>query len=163
MSTLFWCRGSWHLTNEQLRNLRDVQPRMFRKMLGLKRPPEWSLEDYMIETNSRIKNMKSSYNIPDLDIVAMRNHFAWAGHISRIAAESPTRLSGQMLLFRDRAWLETVERDNNGRQLHCRRFKVWRWERPMVQYAKSVEASSWHELAAEKASCASHCTFCCRV
>eukprot|EP00973_Karenia_brevis_P038442 5301658-Karenia_brevis.AAC.1 len=54
--------------------------------------------------------------------------------------------------FRDRAWLQKVEAENNGRQLHCRRLKIWRWERPMVKYAESVAASCWHELAADKRS-----------
>ncbi len=99
-----------------------------------------SLEDYMKMTNSRIKAIKSQYDILDLDVQAMRNHFGWAGHVSRLANADPTRLSGQVMRYRDRAWLDTVERANHGRQLHCRKLKVWRWERPLVHYARHVEA-----------------------
>eukprot|EP00973_Karenia_brevis_P030486 4203561-Karenia_brevis.AAC.1 len=78
-------------------------------MPGMKRPPDTSLEDYMKLTNGCIKHIKAELNILDLDIAIMCNHFAWAGHISRNAAGFPRRFSGQIMHFRDRAWLQKVE------------------------------------------------------
>ena len=52
---LFWCSGSWNLTNEQLERLRGLQQKMLRRMIGRKRPEDMDLEEYMINTNRAIK------------------------------------------------------------------------------------------------------------
>ena len=44
---MFWCAGSWNLTNAQLSNLKDCQNRMMRRMLGKRRPDEMELGDYI--------------------------------------------------------------------------------------------------------------------
>ena len=130
--SLFWCSGSWNLTNDQLGNLKDLQQKMMRKMIGMKRPEEMEIAEYMTKTNGTIKRLKAKYGIRDWDIVALRNHFGWAGHFSRLAAEDPSRLAGKVLHYRDRQWLDRIEFQNYGRQLLCRKLRIWRWERPMA-------------------------------
>ena len=95
-----------------------------------------SLQDFMIETNRTIKCLKRSHDIQDWDIVAMRNHFGWAGHVQRLGAMDPERITFKMMCYRDRAWLDLVGSQNSGRQLHCRRLRIWRWERPLVNFAR---------------------------
>ena len=148
--SLFWCSGSWNLTNAQLSNLKDVQLKMMRKMLGARRGETETLDEYMVRTNATIRDLRLQCGVQTPDIMAMRHHFVWAGHVSRLSQESPSRITGQILRFRDRRWLNIVEAENNGNQLHGRRFRVWRWESPMVKYAKHKRLQSWHDLAADK-------------
>jgi hypothetical protein len=146
---LFWCSGSWNLTNDQLDNLRGLQQKMLRRMIARPRHRELSVEEYMISTNRAIKQLKRQYYVEEWDITAMRHHFGWAGYIYRTSVSDPTRISGLIMKYRDRTWLQTVEQENHGRQLHCRRLRIWRWERPLVNYAVSKNVGSWHELAAD--------------
>eukprot|EP00974_Lingulodinium_polyedra_P087182 8452539-Lingulodinium_polyedra.AAC.1 len=149
-NSLFWCSGSWNLDNKQLDNLRGLHRKMLRRMIGIKRPAEMTVEDYMIKTNGSINNIMNRHGIVNLDVVALRNHFGWAGHVSRLSSEFPDRLVGKVLKWRDSEWLNTIEEQNNGRQLHCRILRTWRWERPLVRYSTSVGAGSWHDLAVDR-------------
>ena len=42
------------------------------------------LEDYMVTTNRIIKELKTRYRVLDLEALALKGHFAWAGHVSRL-------------------------------------------------------------------------------
>ena len=123
---------------------------MLRRMTGRKRHKEMPLEDFMIETNRVIKNLKLKHQVMDWDIVALRHHFGWAGHICRLSVSDPDRVTGKIMKYRDRNWLQNIERENYGRQLHCRRLRIWRWERPLYKYALSTGIDNWHELAFNK-------------
>ena len=151
-ATLFWCSGSWNLTNAQLSNLKGLQLKMLRKMFSGKRPPDMSLDFYLKNVHSRVKDIKARHNVQDLDVIALRHHFAWAGHVSRLATEDPQRLVGKVLKFRDREWLDLISAQNRGRQLHCRILKTWRWEQPLYKYASFLGIGSWHDLAKCKRS-----------
>ena len=91
---LFWCSGSWNLTNDQLSNLRGLQQKMLRRMIGRRRHRQQSLEEYMIDTNRMIKSLKLKHSIQDWDITALSHHFGWAGHIRRLSDEDPDRVTG---------------------------------------------------------------------
>ena len=134
-TSLFWCSGSWNLTNRQLDNLKGLHRKMLRKMIGMRRPAEMTVEEYMIKTNGVINNITSRHDIISLDVVALKNHLGWAGHVSRISTEFPDRLVGKILKWRGSEWLKMVQEQNNGRQLHCRMLRTWRWERPLVRYS----------------------------
>ena len=151
-ATLFWCSGSWNLNNAQLSSLKGLQLKMLRKMFGGKRPPDMSLETYLRNVHRKVSDIKYRFNVQDLDVAALRHHYGWAGHVSRIAAQYPDRLVGKVLFFRDREWLDVVGSQNYGRQLHCRSLRIWRWERPLYKYASFLGVGSWHELAKCKRS-----------
>ena len=119
---------------------------MLRKMLGKKRLEEEELEEYMVRTSRAIKYLKTEHGVEDWDEIAIRHHFGWAGYVSRRGNE---RLTYRVLRYRDRSWLARVEAENQGRQLHCRILRVWRWETPLVKYGNAHEAD-WHELALDK-------------
>ena len=59
-----------------------------------------SLGDYCIKVNSNIKALKKRYDVTDLDIAALRHHFGWAGHVSRVSQADDNRLVGNILHFR---------------------------------------------------------------
>jgi len=44
------------------------------------------------------------------------------------------------------AWLSAVAKDNGGKQLHCRRLKVRRWESTLVRFF----SKDWEEQAADR-------------
>ena len=64
-------------------------------MFGRRRDTETSLEDYLIESNRIVKQMKHKYGIIDWDVLALRHHFGWAGHVSRLSTDEPDRLTGK--------------------------------------------------------------------
>ena len=84
-------------------------------MFGGKRPPEEELDTYIRRTNANIRDIKLRHDVQDLDIVAIRHHFGWAGHISRLGTEQPDRMACKILKYRDREWLSLVESQNYGR------------------------------------------------
>lgn len=121
-------------------------------MCGFKRDQGEAVGEYMQRANRIVRNLKARHSINDWDLEVVKNHFGWAGHVSRFQEYDAERLTLRVLRYRDRAWLNSVEEQNAGRQLHCRILKVWRWEYPLAKYAKSVDARDWHILARDKRS-----------
>ena len=70
----------------------------------------------------------------DWDQVYHRRQFMWAGKVARLAAKDPERLTYQVLVHRNWEWIKNVSVKNNGSQLHGRRLRIWRWERPLYKY-----------------------------
>ena len=149
---LFWCSGSWNLPKKNLYGLRALQGRILRRMLGFKRDHRDDAGAYMQKANHGVKAMKHRHDIADWDLVAYRNLFGWAGHVSRIREYDENRVTLRVLMYRDREWLTNVEAQNSGRQLHGRYLRTWRWEYPLAKYAASKDRFSWHLLAQDKRS-----------
>ena len=59
----------------------------------------------------------------------------------------PLRMALEILHWRNREWLDMVQEDNKGAQLHCRKLKVWRWEQLLIRNF----GRDWEELALDKA------------
>ena len=97
-----------------------------------------------------IRDFKVRFGVDDLDIVALRHHFGMAGHVSRVCTQDNSRLVGAIFKYRDYERLDGIAADNYGRQLHGKKLRVWRWERPLAKYAKQHEWSSWHDMAQDK-------------
>ena len=57
----------------------------------------------------------------------------FAGHVARIQAYDQGRLTVEPLHWINKKWIDIVAASNGGRQLHCRKLKVWRWERTLVK------------------------------
>ena len=148
-NTLFWCSGSWLLSNKYLSKLKGVQSKMLRRMLCKVRKPGDDAEQYVLDCNRSIEHLKAKHKIVGWDIVAMRSHFAWAGYVSRLRHSSPERLTHRILKYRDAQWLRNTAAKNNGNQLHCRKLKVRRWEYPLVKWATYNACADWHDLAAD--------------
>ena len=119
-------------------------------MLGAKRAPDVSLEDYMIYTNRAINALKARHGVVDLDLIALRNHFGWGGHILRKCEDNPASVLALVFTFRDRTWRSMIESQNGGNQLHRRKLRIWRWERPLYKFAAFHGHASWQELASCK-------------
>ena len=151
-SCLFWCSGSWMLDNRLLSKLNGVQGKMLRRMLGRKIEPSDTPEDYVIESNRTLKHLKKKHNFIDWDIRVLKHHFGWAGYVSRLRKTDPTRLTHKVLSYKDAQWLRLIESNNAGRQLHGRNFRDWRWEQPLVRWARSHYIDDWHTLADDRAA-----------
>ena len=110
---LFWCSGSWMLDNRLLSNLNAVQGQMLRKMLGKKYEPSMTPEDYVRECSKTLKHLKQKHNFIDWDMRVLKHHFGWAGHVSRLRALDPARITHRILSYRDARWLRLIESQNN--------------------------------------------------
>ena len=143
---LFWCSGSWNLRKDQLQRLRGVQNSMLRKMLKFTRGSGESIGDFMHRTEGIIKNLKAKHDITSWDLLVHRSAFRWAGRLVQISLDDPGRLTAILFNFKDSAWLKRIEAENDGRQLHGRILRVWRWE---SAFFKSFGVK-WKETAADR-------------
>ena len=123
---------------------------MIRKMLRIKRPSTETLEAYCIRCARAVKHTRAKHAIEAWDAYYHRLVFQWAGHVSRMSSYDPSRITHQVLQFRNWQWIQTVAYLNGGNQLHCRRLRVWRWERPLYRFFED-HSTSWEEVACDKA------------
>ena len=59
------------------------------------------------------------------------------------------RLTYQVLKYKDMNWICNIASQNSGNQLHCRKLRTWRWERPLFKYFEG-RPYTWQESAADK-------------
>ena len=148
-NALFWCAGSWNLTQAQLSKLRGVQQTMIRKMLCIKPTPTEDVASYCIRCAHMVRNTMHRCRVEGWDAHYHRLLFYWAGHVHRIGVYDPDRLTYQVLKYKDMNWICLVASQNSGNQLHCRRLRTWRWERPLFKYFED-RPCTWQESAADK-------------
>ena len=142
-SSVFWCAGSWNLTCAQLAKLRGVQSKMIRKMLRIKRRTDESLDGYMIWVANTISNLRAKHGIEAWDAAYHRSVFKWGGHLARLQLEDADRMSYQAFAFKNWQWIQN-QSDERGNQWHCRKLRVWRWERPFYKF---FAGQVWEQFA----------------
>ena len=111
------------------------------------RPPKdasFDAVDYTVVTARKINEYRSTRTTLRWDDAALKAAYTWAGHVARFAKYAPQRLALKALLYRDRHYLETLER-LYGHQCHHRRFNVWRWEQQFTVY----QGANWKDLAVQ--------------
>ena len=131
---LFWCAGSWNLTKKSEGLLRETQRSMIRKMLRFSKKEGETAEDFMTRTNSTIKHIREHCQVERWDIYYYRCIYRWAGHMARIGKYEESRLTFRILKYKNWAWIKKIADQNNGRQLHCRILRIWRWERSLYKW-----------------------------
>ena len=119
---------------------------MFRKMLHFKRDDNESIDCFMERTNRTIKGLMATRGIEQWDHTAHRFVFQWEACLSRLTLADPARYTALIFAFKDWRWIGKIARQNNGRQLHCRYLRTWRWERPMYL----IIGDNWQEVAQDK-------------
>ena len=123
--------------------LRDIRRKMIRKMLHFKRRDTEFLEDVLISSNHSINNLMRLHGVKSWDLMAHRSVFRWAGFLARLSVSAPERWTTRVFQHKDWAWIQVIARANNGRQLHGRYLRTWRWERPLYNYL----GEKWQEQA----------------
>ena len=131
--SLFWCAGSWNLRLDQLSKMRDSQRSMIRKMLRFTRKDAEPIGDFMQRTNRNISNLMLHHDVVLWDVMTHRAVFRSGGKLVQMQCSAPSRLTTIVFRYRDWAWIQIVAGQNNGRQLHGRILKTWRWERPLYK------------------------------
>jgi len=145
---LFWCAGSWRLTCHQLIRIRGVQRSMVRKMCVFPKEVGEDVETYMRRTNAAITCLLAMHNVQPWDLVARQAVFRWAGWVARLRHFDPERLTLSILQHKNLQWLNTIASQNNGRQLHGRILRTWRWESPLQSFIEELHPGvHWVELA----------------
>ena len=132
-SPLFWCCGSRNLTAGQLSKLRGIQQNMLQKMLPVRRREGEQAQEHTMRTNSRINGLKHLHAFQDWDRIDHKSLFKWAGHVARLARHSE-RLTYRVFKHYDWKHIQAIAEQNSGSQLHGRRIRTWRWERPLYRY-----------------------------
>ena len=118
-----WSAGVWIYNHRSLSRLRSTQNDIFRKYLRLHRIVSETDEQYARRQNRELRSIKDALSIPDLDVVAARRTYRYAGHVARQMEYDPCRLTSQVL--------QRVARQNvrkaSARQGFSR-FSPWIWE-----------------------------------
>ena len=119
---------------------------MMRRVLRFRPPKDsgWDAADYMAVSASKLQRYRAQRRARRWDESALLSAYTWAGHVARFSKYSPQRLALKALTFRDRSYLETLER-LYGQQCHGRRFHVWRGEQQFTQQM----GVGWKEYAME--------------
>jgi hypothetical protein len=148
---LFWCSGSWNLRAQQFTQLRGLQRKMVRKMLGFRKRDEEDLDHFMHRTEATISNLLQLHWIVSWDVYARRTVFKWAGWMARLANLDPSRLTLKILQHKNLEWLQKIKDENKGRELHGRYIKVWRWETMLYNFTReNYPGDQWFSLAQDK-------------
>ena len=147
--SLFWCSGSWNLTRRQESRLRAVQHKMMMKMLGLRCLAGESKGEYMARVGRKLKHLRTVHGIRLWHKVYLKSVYSWAGHVARMGSYQESRLTHRILKFKKFQWIQSVAADNGGSQLHGRKLRTWRWERPLY---KQFADRQWEEEAQDKQS-----------
>ena len=137
---LLRCAGSWNLRKDQLAKLRAVQYSCVRKMLGQVRLEGEPMDEFMATSNGAIKRLLAHHCIERWDINAHRAVYAWAGWMARLQIFDPTRLTLHVLNHWNWNYIQGIAASNQGRQLHGRKLRSWRWERPFYIYDPNWQA-----------------------
>ena len=101
---------------------------------------------YCIRVARLVRNTLERYTQESWDAFYHRLVFSWGGHVQRISKYDPSRLTFQVLKFRNWAWIQNIADQNNGQQLHGRRLHVWRWERPLYSFFRP-KGLTWEQQA----------------
>ena len=123
-----------------------VQLKMMRRIVHVRRQSGEALSEYMSRAARKVKNLRLKHAIESWDASYHRSVFSWAGHLARMAAYSPDRASHQVLLYKNWDWIQE-QSDDRGNQFHCRKLRVWRWERPLYKY---FHPNRWQDKASDK-------------
>ncbi len=119
---------------------------MIRKMIGFKINDDEDVASFMQRTNRIIKNLVTLHGVISWDNLYHRYQHRWAGKLVQISQTDPRRLTSAIFAYKDWAWIQTVARENSGRQLHGRCLKIWRWERPLYK----AFGDDWKSIAREE-------------
>ena len=145
---LFWCCDNWNLTKRQLAQLRHVQQRMMQKMIGLRVLASETRDEYVLRRASIVKVSFTRFSITSWDLVYHEHVFLWAGVVRRIGITDPERVTYHVLQYKNWACIQRIATAHRGRQLHGRRLRTWRWERPLYKFFDN-RGISWEAAAAD--------------
>ena len=82
----------------------------------------------MSRTNNFINDIMVREGMQPWDVLVRREIFRWAGWTARLQDFDTSRITLKILKHKNWEWLQTIARNNKGRQLHGRCLRVWRWE-----------------------------------
>jgi hypothetical protein len=144
----FWCTGSWNLRSDQFSKVRGAQRNMIRKMCHFKLRESEDLESFMKRSNQFINDLLERESALTWDILVRRDVFKWAGWTARLRSFDPLRITYNILLQKNWDWIQSVASQNNGRQLHGRCLKIWRWEALIYKFCReNYPDTSWVDMA----------------
>ena len=73
------------------------------------------------------------------------------GWVARLAVFDPSRITLHVLLHKKSDWLRVIADQFNGRQLHGRRLKVWKWEALVYKFFnKTFPGIPWIQAAQDQ-------------
>merc|ERR1711879_773169 len=94
-------------------------------------------------------HLKSMHNVMAWDKHCPKSVFSWAGHLARMATYAAEREASKVFSYKNWDWIKRIADINQGSQLHCRRLRTWRWERPMAKFFDDVLPGSSGQVHAQ--------------
>ena len=119
--------GIWIHHYRSVSRLRSTQNALFRKHLRLHRFKPESDEKYARRHNTELWILKETLGILDLDAVAVRRTYRYAGHVLRQKEYDPDRLTARVLEWNCQRVARQNVRRSSDRQGFSR-FSPWTWE-----------------------------------
>ena len=105
---------------------------------------EYETADFVMErTNRTIKGLIQHLNAETWDLAYHRNVFKFGAWLARLSDFDPSRVTYHVFKHKDWRWIRKIARANSNSQLHGRKLRTWRWERPLYVCA----GEHWPDLA----------------
>ena len=101
----------------------------------------------MHRVNSRTKEIRQHHVVAQWDAWYHRSVFKWAGHVARMQQYDHRRLTYRVFKHRCWKWIQAVAASHRGSQLHGKRLRIWRWERPVYKFFGTC---CWETAAQDK-------------
>ena len=134
--------------------MRSTQNDIFRQHLRLHRLVSETEEHYAKRQNRELRSLKNALSIPDLDVVAARRTYRYAGHVARQMEYDPCRLTSQVLQWNCQRVARQNVRKPSDRQGFSR-FSPWNWEGQFTRFYDTVNRD-WMEVARSRRDWKSH-------
>ena len=122
-SSLYWCSGSWILTQSQCTHLRAIQDKMLRRMICVPRHTIETPEAHMIRWSKLPHNCRRKHKILHGDETYFASYFSWCGHVARLTKVDPQRETSRIFTLKNVEWLRNLKREFGSQQCHRRRVR----------------------------------------
>ena len=99
-SSLYWCSGSWILTQSQCTHLRAIQYKMLRRMIYVPRKPTETPEAHMTRWSKLLHNCRKKHKIFHGDEMYFASYLSWCGHVARLTTADPLRETRRIVTLR---------------------------------------------------------------
>ena len=91
----------------------------------------------MRRAHRAVNGIMDRFSLQSWGVMLVKRLVSWAGHVARMARRDAERWAGLVYTYRNRSYLLRVAAANNGCQLRCRKFRVWRWEEQVYRFGEA--------------------------
>ena len=110
-SSLYWCSGSWILTQSRCTHLRATQDKMPRRMIHVPGRPTETFEAHLIRWSKLLHNCRAKHIILHCGEMYFASYFSGCGHVSRLTKTDPQRETSHIFMLKNLERLRKLKKE----------------------------------------------------